>query len=66
MNDRILAMSTLILDYRKLIEKTMVPFCEATIEEGNKAQANAKFNFGFSKNHQTALEATALFHGGPE
>ena len=64
LNDRLTALEMLILDYRKLIERTLLPIAHDTISGANKAQADTEAHLDQAPNRKEMLEETAIWMDG--
>jgi len=64
LNNRLLALKTLILDYRKLIERTLLSIAHETISGANEAQAYTEFHLDKAPNRREMLEETAVWMDG--
>lgn len=64
LNNRLLALKTLILDYRKLIERTLLALAHDTISGANEAQADTEFHLDKAPNRRGMLEENAVWMDG--
>ncbi|KAI4949517.1 hypothetical protein J4E91_005256 [Alternaria rosae] len=64
LNNRLLALKTLILDYRKLIERTLLSIAHDTISGANEAQVDTEFHLDKAPNRREMLEETAVWMDG--
>lgn len=64
LNNRLTALKMLILDYRKLIERTLLPIAHETISSANKAQADTEAHLDEAPNRKEMLEETAVWMDG--
>jgi hypothetical protein len=59
-NDRYFMLKNFILDYRKFIERTMVPIAENAISKADKAQTAVEEHLGRARNQKDTIEGAAI------